>query len=689
MTPQACPNCHRAHDVSVFVTGQRVLCSCGIRFEVKRTDVSAPGRAPVPEASATPLQRPSIGNGGSTARDVAAAELEREKTFISQGVKPTLPGYEMLEVLGRGGMGEVWRSRQLSLGREVAVKILPPRLAKDPEFIARFEKEAAALAALSHPNIIQIIDRGVAGEHYFFVMEYVAGRSLREVMAHHPLAPQDALKVVAQICRAIECAHDKQIIHRDLKPENILVDPRGLVKVADFGLAGMHGPETGPELTATAVAMGTLNYMAPEQRRDAKHVDGRADLYSLGVILYELLTNELPLGRFKLPGERVPGLDPRVDTIVARVLETDPAARYQRAAELGEALEAIVGSSSIMPALGSAIGGGERTSPQALARRSVLTRGWHGLRTGLMVIGALVVVGLVVRTVWPRQSAGTELVVGTHGVQLKAPDGHELVIDGRKGLHVNDPPEHEHEGPGTLPPNTEDQLYSAVTVERTAEGLTHVGLPFDSGDEQINCHAGVWKLHESKLTCTQAGNVVAGNHLTLVPRAYLAHRYFSSNDFTAEVDVTLRQLEADFPVEANAPRFAELAFRIKDLQVSVFAVPNKGIELAWRYFTPDGTETEGDSSQDVGKLMGDEVNLPPDGTSFRLRLTLHKRKGGVDAEAFANGRRFVHKVLPGLEDQTAKVAVGCRNLHCTFDSLDVTGVERPRPEAQTAEAESK
>ncbi|HEX4621888.1 MAG TPA: serine/threonine-protein kinase, partial [Myxococcaceae bacterium] len=259
-TAQDCPNCQKTHDVSAFVTGQKFLCSCGIRFEVKRTDVSAPPR-PV-RAVDTALQRASRGNGGSTAPDPpppppSAPEVaDPEQTFIAASVKPALPGYELLEVLGRGGMGEVWRARQLSLGREVALKLLPPKLAKDPEFVARFDKEATALAALNHPHIIQIIDRGKAGEHYYFVMEYVHGRSLREVMNQQPLRPEDALKVVAQVCGAIDYAHEQQIIHRDLKPENILVDSRGHVKVADFGLAGMHGPESGHHLTATAVAMG-------------------------------------------------------------------------------------------------------------------------------------------------------------------------------------------------------------------------------------------------------------------------------------------------------------------------------------------------------------------------------------------------------------------------------------------------
>jgi hypothetical protein len=482
-----------------------------------------------------------------------------------------------------------------------------------------------------------------------------------------------------------------------LKPENILVDARGHVKVADFGLAGMHGPESGHHLTATAVAMGTINYMAPEQRRDAKHVDGRADLYSLGVILYELLTGELPLGRFKLPGEKLPGLDPRIDAITAKVLETDPEQRYQRASEVGRALEELIGSSGSLPAI--ALGSGpkavrrtpdknDHVSTLPLPGRKVLARGWHGIRVGLSVIGALVVLGVLARTLLPKRDSGDELVLDRNGVAVKRPDGRSLVIDGKKGLQLLDPPEHEHTGPGQLPTNTEEEVYSSAKVIEAADGRTHLTLTFDDGDEQIDCHAGAWKLHQSKLTCTQAGNAVGGKHLKIVPRAYLAHRYFSSDDFAAEADVTLRKLEADFPIDANAQRFAELAYRIRDLQVSLFAVPDGAVKVVWHYLTPDGVEVEGDSSQEVGKLVGDEVVVPPDGETFHLKLLLQKKKGGVEIEAFANDQRFLRKLLPGLEDQTGKVALGCRNMHCTFDNLQVTGRARPQPVHIDAEAEA-
>ncbi|HYO60004.1 serine/threonine-protein kinase, partial [Archangium sp.] len=334
-----CPSCARAHDVSGLPDGHEVTCACGARFPVRVSRLASASSVDEPELSAPTLVRPSQASE-ETSPDARGSELEG--SFVGTVVE--LPGYELVHVLGRGGMGEVWLARQKSLGRMVAVKVLPPRLAKDPEFVTRFDKEATALAALNHPNIVQIIDRGVAGEHYFFVMEYVEGRSLREVMRE--LSPPEALRVALQVARAIECAHDKDIIHRDLKPENILLDGRGHVKVADFGLAGIRRPDSRLRLTATAVAMGTLNYMAPEQRRDAKNVDGRADLFSFGVVLYEMLTGELPVGRFKLPSERVAGLDARVDAVVARLLENEPEARYASATEVCAELEAMVAHSS-------------------------------------------------------------------------------------------------------------------------------------------------------------------------------------------------------------------------------------------------------------------------------------------------------------------------------------------------------
>jgi predicted Ser/Thr protein kinase len=264
----------------------------------------------------------------------------------------TIPGYRLENLVGMGGMGEVHKAIQLSLGRIVAVKLLNPELAKDPAFVARFDKEAAALAALSHPNIVSIVDKGRSDTTYFLVMEFVEGPSLREQVRSPLMTPREALRMMMEICRAVEYAHSRGVIHRDLKPENILFDQQagGLAKVTDFGLASfLDDANSRFNLTSTHVSMGTLSYMAPEQRVDAKNADKRADIFSLGVILYELLTGEVPLGTFDPPSMAKPGIDARLDAIIARCLKPDPEERYSTVAELVADLEPLAPAINSQP----------------------------------------------------------------------------------------------------------------------------------------------------------------------------------------------------------------------------------------------------------------------------------------------------------------------------------------------------
>ena len=252
---------------------------------------------------------------------------------------PHIPGYRLEKLVGKGGMGEVHRAVQLSLGRTVAVKILSGELAADPTFVARFDKEAAALATLSHPNVVSIVDKGKAEYTYYLVMEFVDGPSLREVMRSPLLDVPGALRIIMEIARAIDYAHSRGVVHRDLKPENILFDEQagGIAKVTDFGLATFFDDSSVASrfnVTETHVSMGTLSYMAPEQRVDAKNADHRADIYSLGVMLYELLVGEVPIGTFDPPSQRRPGTDKRLDAIVLRCLKPSAADRYQRVADL-------------------------------------------------------------------------------------------------------------------------------------------------------------------------------------------------------------------------------------------------------------------------------------------------------------------------------------------------------------------
>jgi serine/threonine protein kinase len=262
-------------------------------------------------------------------------------------VQALLPAFEVHELIGRGGMGAVYKARQLALDRLVAIKILPPQVGRDPAFAERFAREAKALARLSHPRIVAIHDAGTAplpgssDKLYFFVMEFVDGASLRAVMHEGKLPPADALAIVPQICEALQYAHDEGVMHRDIKPDNILLDSRGRVKIADFGLAkllGLRGNEV--TLTGTHQVMGSVPYMAPEQMSGTREIDHRADIYSLGVVFYELLTGEVPHGPFE-PPSHLAAVDSRVDNVVLRSLAREPAKRYQQAGEVKTDIDTI------------------------------------------------------------------------------------------------------------------------------------------------------------------------------------------------------------------------------------------------------------------------------------------------------------------------------------------------------------
>jgi Protein kinase domain len=256
---------------------------------------------------------------------------------------PHFPQLEILALLGQGGMGAVYKARQLKLDRFVAVKILPAEWGRDPAFAERFAREARALARLSHPHIVAVHDFGEAGEHFYLLMEFVDGANLRQLLQAGPLDPRLALQIIPQVCDALQYAHEEGVVHRDVKPENILVDQRGRVRMADFGLAKLVGPSRASfTLTSTHQVMGTLDYMAPEQRNHPQEVDHRADIYSLGVVFYEMLTGQLPLGRFSPPSHAA-GVDARLDEIVHRALEREPGQRYQHVSEVRSALEAVTG----------------------------------------------------------------------------------------------------------------------------------------------------------------------------------------------------------------------------------------------------------------------------------------------------------------------------------------------------------
>jgi serine/threonine protein kinase len=318
-------------------------------------------------------------------------------------IAAAFPQLEIIEFIGQGGMGFVFKARQPKLDRLVALKILPQSLAADPTFAERFNREARLLARLNHPGIVTVHDFGVVGQaphlpgeasespenstistqtepnqtgkmpvplFYYLLMEFVDGVNLRQAMQAGRFTPEQALAIVPKICEALQFAHNEGILHRDIKPENILLDAKGRVKIADFGIAKLvergspsrstsdtpnapgftENSEAGNAaagqrpalhaLTEAGKGLGTPNYMAPEQLENAGDVDHRADIYSLGVVFYEMLTGELPLGRFAPPSQKS-AADPRVDEVVLRALEKEKARRPASADEVKTQVETI------------------------------------------------------------------------------------------------------------------------------------------------------------------------------------------------------------------------------------------------------------------------------------------------------------------------------------------------------------
>ena len=256
------------------------------------------------------------------------------------------PQFEILELIGKGGMGAVYKVRQKDLDRIVALKILPPAIGQSPEFSNRFTREAKALAKLNHPGIVTLHEFGQQDGLYFILMEFVDGVNLAQLMKTGRISPREALAIVPQICDALQFAHDQGIVHRDIKPENILLDRLGRVKVADFGIAKIVAASlsktriqavwrTSPDaryrpIRSPEKSSARPQYMAPEQIDHPSDVDHRADIYALGVVFYQMLTGELPGKRLEAPSKKV-HIDVRLDEIVLKAMEKNPELRFQQA----------------------------------------------------------------------------------------------------------------------------------------------------------------------------------------------------------------------------------------------------------------------------------------------------------------------------------------------------------------------
>lgn len=358
----ACPQC--GSTIPADATGG--VCPRCLLKEALQT-----GQAPLPaEGEGPTVSIPREDWGGAATLQVSAPtpSLSHPGQHVDLPLPEELtemlpPGAYLVEgFLGQGGMGAVYRGVQVRLKREVAIKIMRRDLGKDMDFEARFEREAQAMAKLNHPNIVSVIDFGEAGPDYLYiVMELVDGADLMDVIRGGQMTQQMALTLLPQICDALQFAHDHGIVHRDIKPSNIMLTRDGRIKMADFGLAKRYDAEDSFR-TQTGTGMGTPDYAAPEQFDPRANIDHRADIYALGVMIYQMITGQVPRGAWKAPSLRAE-VDPHWDEIVSRAMQHDPQDRYQQASEVKTDVTSIL----LMPKSGPASKGAPATKKAAVA----------------------------------------------------------------------------------------------------------------------------------------------------------------------------------------------------------------------------------------------------------------------------------------------------------------------------------
>ena len=421
----------------------------------------------IPQCPRCGAALPANAPEGLCPRCLAALPLGPETAFTAEPAVPAkpplspeelaphFPQLEILECLGRGGMGVVYKARQKSLNRLVALKLLAPERAGDADFAKRFTREAHALAALNHPHIVTVYDFGRAGGFYFLLMEFVDGVNLRQAMGANRFTPEQALAVVPPICEALQYAHEHGIVHRDIKPENLLLDKEGRVKIADFGIAKMLGEDASTGLGESQPA-GTPQYMAPEQK-ERQRTDHRADIYSLGVVLYEMLTGELPGAKLQPPSTKVQ-VDVRLDQIVLRALERTPELRYQTAAEMRTQVETIAQETSARSASSTAAAG-------SLPVRKPWSP-WRWFAFGAVSLFVLILIFLLVpATVWIAARKST--------MSARA-----AVEEARADERARAAEEHLREARGNSQP---EHLVPQSAVEAARAALAIVEAKFDAG----------------------------------------------------------------------------------------------------------------------------------------------------------------------------------------------------------------
>src|SRR5215813_67235 len=289
---------------------------------------------------------------GSSFNDAATFSGNTPPPTLDRGTLLSNGRYEILNLLGQGAMGAVYKAKDNELDRWVAIKVIQPMLVSSPAILRRFKQELILARQISHKNVVRIFDIGETDGMKFITMEYIDGGDLKSLIIERgKIPPQEAMDIVRQICHALQAAHAEGVVHRDLKPQNIMMDQNGRVVVMDFGIA--HSQET-PSMTMTGALMGTPEYMSPEQAKGEK-TDSRADIFAVGIILYEMLTGKIPFRAgtvietmYKRTQERATppvDLDPSVpvqaNRIVMKCLEKDPANRYQTVEELLKDVESV------------------------------------------------------------------------------------------------------------------------------------------------------------------------------------------------------------------------------------------------------------------------------------------------------------------------------------------------------------
>lgn len=309
-------------------------------------DATLPVPKPMPQqAGVTATQAGGLLALGAGAFDTRPASTRTNcwEPPSVEALQRALPQYEISAFIARGGMGAVYRGAQRALKRQVAIKIMPPGIEDgELQFASRFKQEAQAMAQLSHPNIVAVFDAGETAEGLlYFVMEFIEGTDVAQLIASHGrLEAQQAVSIISAVCEALAFAHEEGIVHRDIKPSNVMIDKKGRVKVADFGLAKTLNMES-TLITRSDVALGTPDFLAPEALIPGMKVDGRVDLYAVGVMLYQMLTGKIPRGRFEMPSGVVKGVNKGFDSVVDRAMQTDRDKRYSTATEMKQDVESL------------------------------------------------------------------------------------------------------------------------------------------------------------------------------------------------------------------------------------------------------------------------------------------------------------------------------------------------------------